>query len=322
MKPILRCFICYFGCALALVGLSLIPAVKAFPAEGARLLTPEERRAFLLRLETVQRDIRTLRAEFFEQRKIASIKTPLSFSGKLYYARDGGYLIVSSQGSDTFFVYDRHPPHAFVKSFQIVDVNDTDGIDVTNVALSDEFPFGIFTCHDDGRPSIALVVAYEDLGLEIDTAYDPRTGEHSPLVDADSIGYIFDPVWSRDGKKVAFFWNRESAEAPSMGMWVKDMTDGSIWEIVKGVFNAIAWTADDEHIWALRYRMDTGWDDEVVKWPVKGGNPVPWVDLPMDRIVHGYIAMTPDGRKFVYPVENRHADAWIIENFDPDVKPQ
>ncbi|UCF09982.1 MAG: phytase [Candidatus Bipolaricaulota bacterium] len=96
----------------------------------------------------------------------------------LYYAQDGGYLIVSSQGSDTFFVYDRHPPHAFVKSFQIIDVNDTDGIDVTNVALSDEFPFGIFTCHDDGRPSIALVVAYEDLGLEIDTSYDPRTGTY------------------------------------------------------------------------------------------------------------------------------------------------
>ena len=153
-------------------------------------------------------------------------------------------------------------------------------------------------------------------------AYDPRTGEHSPLVDADSLGYIFDPVWSRDGKKVAFFWNRESDEAPSMGMWVKDMTDGSIWRVVKGIFNAIAWTTDDEYIWTVRYKMDTGWDDEVVKWPVKGEDSVPWVELPMDQIVQGYIAMTPDGRKFVYPVENRQADAWIIENFDPDVKPQ
>jgi len=30
----------------------------------------------------------------------------------------------------------------------------------------------------DGKPSIAVVVAYEDLGLEIDTSYDPRTGTY------------------------------------------------------------------------------------------------------------------------------------------------
>jgi Tol biopolymer transport system component len=164
------------------------------------------------------------------------------------------------------------------------------------------------------------IILHRSTSLRNFVAYDPRTGEHTLLVDADSIGYVFDPIWSQDGKKVAFFWNREAAETPSMGLWGKDMTDGSIWEITRGVFNAVAWTADSEHLWAVRYRMDTGWDNDVVKWPVKGGDPVPWVKLPMDQIVQGYIAMTPDGRKFVYPVENRYADAWIIENFDPDIQ--
>jgi Tol biopolymer transport system component len=166
------------------------------------------------------------------------------------------------------------------------------------------------------------IILHRSTSLRNFMAYDPRTGEHSPLVNADSLGYIFDPVWSGDGKKVAFFWNRESAGTPSMGLWCKDMTDGSIWEITRGIFNAIAWTTDGEYIWTVRYKMDTGWDDEVVKWPVKGGDSVSWVELPMDQIVQGYIAMIPDGRRLVYPVENRHADAWIVENFDPDVEPR
>ncbi|MEJ2722924.1 MAG: LpqB family beta-propeller domain-containing protein, partial [bacterium] len=72
--------------------------------------------------------------------------------------------------------------------------------------------------------------------------YDPATAEHSPLLRADSVGYVFDPAWSRDGKKVAFFWNREGAGTPSMGMWCKDMADGSTSEITKGIFSPIAWT--------------------------------------------------------------------------------
>lgn len=96
----------------------------------------------------------------------------------IYYVSDGGYIIVSSQGSDSFLVYDRQPPHAYVKTFQIVDVNDSDGVDVTNVDLGPAFPYGLFICHDDGKPAQPVVCAYEDLGLEIDTSYDPRTGTY------------------------------------------------------------------------------------------------------------------------------------------------
>lgn len=99
----------------------------------------------------------------------------------IYYARDGGgYIIASSQGNDTFIVYDRQPPHAYVKTFGLEGVEETDGVDVTNVNLGPEFPYGLFVCHADGKPSIAVVTAYEDLGLDIDTSYDPRTGTYVP----------------------------------------------------------------------------------------------------------------------------------------------
>ena len=93
----------------------------------------------------------------------------------VYYARDGGYLIASCQGNDRFIVYGRLPPHEFVKSFHIEDVKETDEIDVANVNLGPGSPYGLLVCHADGNPSIAVVVAYEDLELEIDTSYDPRT---------------------------------------------------------------------------------------------------------------------------------------------------
>ena len=98
----------------------------------------------------------------------------------IYYARDGGgYIIASSQGNDTFAVYDRLPPHAYVKTFDVADAKDSDGVEVTNVDLGPAFPYGLFICHTDGKPAISLVMAYEDLGLEIDTSYDPRTGTYN-----------------------------------------------------------------------------------------------------------------------------------------------
>ena len=72
----------------------------------------------------------------------------------IYYGSNHrGYLIASSQGANTFQVYDREPPHAFVLTIDaaagvIGDVGESDGIDVTNVALSRQFPHGLFVCQD------------------------------------------------------------------------------------------------------------------------------------------------------------------------------
>jgi 3-phytase len=66
-----------------------------------------------------------------------------------------GYLLVSSQGDDTFGVYDRRPPHAYRGRFQIVlgaevdAVAESDGIEVVNVPLGPAWPNGLFVAHDD-----------------------------------------------------------------------------------------------------------------------------------------------------------------------------
>ncbi|MGD8306210.1 MAG: phytase [Ignavibacteria bacterium] len=103
----------------------------------------------------------------------------------IYYAANGeGYLIASSQGSDTYMIYERKEPHNFVKTIEVVGASNTDGIDVTNVNLGTGFPGGMFIIHDGSgsSPFTVQVCKYEDLGLPVDTEYwNPREFNTSPV---------------------------------------------------------------------------------------------------------------------------------------------
>lgn len=64
-----------------------------------------------------------------------------------------GYLIASSQGNDTFVVYDRLPPHAYRGTFRVAGgdidgVADTDGLAATAAALGAGFPDGLLVVQD------------------------------------------------------------------------------------------------------------------------------------------------------------------------------
>ena len=91
----------------------------------------------------------------------------------IYYLSGGnGYLLASSQGSDEFKVYERQAPHNFINTVSVTGVGSTDGIDVTNLNLGTSFPSGLFLMHDGtGSPYAVRGCKWEDLGLEIDTAY-------------------------------------------------------------------------------------------------------------------------------------------------------
>jgi 3-phytase len=64
-----------------------------------------------------------------------------------------GYLIASSQGNYSFAIFERQGENNYLGSFRIVDgeidgVEETDGIDVTNVSLGEMFRDGIFVVQD------------------------------------------------------------------------------------------------------------------------------------------------------------------------------
>ena len=74
----------------------------------------------------------------------------------LYLQGEGGYLIVSSQGNYSYAVYDRLPPHQYRGSFYVSDnlegqvdgSQETDGLDVSSVLRTPEFPEGILVVQD------------------------------------------------------------------------------------------------------------------------------------------------------------------------------
>src|SRR5437773_9631762 len=72
----------------------------------------------------------------------------------IYYAGQGrGYLIASSQGNNTYKVYERGGENRYVltidpKGGPIDDVNDTDGICVTSCPTSRQFARGLFIVQD------------------------------------------------------------------------------------------------------------------------------------------------------------------------------
>ncbi len=109
----------------------------------------------------------------------------------LYPTADGGgYLIVSSQGSSEFAVYERLGDNVFIGKFTIIEsdgtgdgVSGTDGIDVTNFPLGADFPDGVFIAQDDlnidpdDNQNFKLVSwrrIADALGLVVDTTVDPR----------------------------------------------------------------------------------------------------------------------------------------------------
>lgn len=72
----------------------------------------------------------------------------------IYYASENdGYLIASSQGNNSFAIYDRKVNNGYIASFKIIDgaydsTEDTDGIDVLNFSFGSAFPDGIFVVQD------------------------------------------------------------------------------------------------------------------------------------------------------------------------------
>ncbi|WP_246628104.1 phytase [Paenibacillus oenotherae] len=76
----------------------------------------------------------------------------------IYYGADGsGYLIASSQGNDSYAVYDRQGSNKYITSFKIKagektdGTSVTDGIDVLGFGLGEQFPYGIFVAQDDSN---------------------------------------------------------------------------------------------------------------------------------------------------------------------------
>lgn len=109
----------------------------------------------------------------------------------IYYKSDEtGYLLVSNQGADIYNIYKREGNNEYIGSFtiengQIDGVSHTDGIDVVNLPLGNQFPYGVFVAQDDVNEDDGIVknqnfklapweLIAGKFNLSMDTSWDPR----------------------------------------------------------------------------------------------------------------------------------------------------
>ncbi len=80
---------------------------------------------------------------------------------------------------------------------------------------------------------------------------DINTGEETPLVSNDSVGWMYDPCISSDGKKVALHWNRFFEDRSERGLWVISREDSKQTLLYKGFIDPLKWSADGNWIYAI-----------------------------------------------------------------------
>ena len=76
----------------------------------------------------------------------------------IYYGEDGnGYLVASSQGNNTFAIYDRAGSNSYLSSFAVEGVEESDEVDVTNVPLGEDYPAGLLVVQDgSNEPAVVF----------------------------------------------------------------------------------------------------------------------------------------------------------------------
>lgn len=108
----------------------------------------------------------------------------------IYHGSDDedGYLLASSQGSNTYVAFARTGDNALVGTWRLVSgdgidaASESDGIEVTSAALGPQFPQGLFIAHDtanEGFTGNFKLVRWDDIaaavdGIEVMPGYDPR----------------------------------------------------------------------------------------------------------------------------------------------------
>ncbi len=162
--------------------------------------------------------------------------------------------------------------------------------------------------------SPGIYILYHRPGNQNFHVLDPQTEKERPLVANDSIGWIFTPRYSPDGKKVAVFWRRKDH---GRSMWLISIEDTSQTLLLKGFLDPIQWSEDENWIYATNYGETPV---RIYIIPVDGGEPKIFIPLPFEIIPIGGITMTPDGKRIICSVEENISDVWLMENFDPEVE--
>lgn len=137
---------------------------------------------------------------------------------------------------------------------------------------------------------------------------DPDTGEESPLVSNEDIGWMFWPHYSPSGTKVAVSWNRR----PDSGIWVISLIDSEQTRIggEDSSTGLLGWSPDGEWIYGSRWNSNTS---QIIRYSIADHSAEVVATFKCGTYV-GLISMSPDARRFVCVGHEDQFDLWIAEN--------
>jgi serine/threonine protein kinase len=162
-------------------------------------------------------------------------------------------------------------------------------------------------------------ILYQRPGNRNFHSINSTTGEEKSLVENDSVGWMFRPRYSPDGKKVAVMWNRRREAGKKMsGLWMILLEDSSQVRLHPEWIVPIAWSTDGKWIYGSSSTSLDIFSADISMIPVSGGQAKEFVTLPLENITG--ISMDSDKKKFVCTVLETQSDVWLMENFDPEVK--
>jgi len=144
-------------------------------------------------------------------------------------------------------------------------------------------------------------------------ALDPQSGLERDVLPGDYPGWVFCPVWSPDGNRFAF-----TRYLPPLTVHVGSNADSVPLRLIDAPILPWVWDPDGRSVlaWAaksiIRIAYPSGDTTVAVNVPPGVMGPETGSRHPLD--------FSADLSSFVFKVSERKSDAWMLENFDPDVK--
>jgi Tol biopolymer transport system component/predicted Ser/Thr protein kinase len=154
-------------------------------------------------------------------------------------------------------------------------------------------------------------IVYQQAGMHNLRSVNPETQEEVPVLAKDAEAFLFTtPVFSPDGKKIAIGWSNIKPK----GVWVISMEDHSEKPLYVGDYVPIGWSPDGKFVYATSF--DSG-HREILQIAARDTNQAKTVITTLAPLQTYSGAVSPDGRKIIFGLEEKKSDVWTIENFDP-----
>jgi len=157
-------------------------------------------------------------------------------------------------------------------------------------------------------------IMYQQPGNRNFIFLDPQTKKETQFVSNDSVGWMFNPIYSPDKQHIAIFWNRYEAGISNGGLWLVSIKDSSQKLISSERLIPKSWAADGQWIYGYSY----GQPHKILRVNVENGKTETFYTLPFNEV--GEINISADGSTIIVPEITRQSDIWLMENFDPEVK--